>query len=594
MGVAIGGESKAVNVLASVRQYGKAIAQLADALALPHAVFTEGEASNRLEVNREFELDEAERWDIGEILRCCNLFGADLRLRLLLKGFDATFGQLDEHWKGSELQLDDLRGFLSSARSIADLQGDSVIVDIRITVFKAEIARAVKALISTRPEYLGTADMLSKTEVQVFYHAQAWRRLLSFNALWQREQSGLNQDGGRLFIALCDVSGYWAGSALEVWGVASEGEIPWYTLSREGWQDFLENTRKTRALREEESTWGIDLGLLTPEHFEMREVQEGNGQVLDVMNKLQAGISAAYLANSVQPDRQYNNSVLRFAGPRPSQCYLPTTPVTAVGEASDFSSKALFNLVTWAYLHGSPDKLLLARECLARELPPRADITLPELEKLAVQVLDVAKANFAIYLRNNTAQYFQSRQQALDAVSAYASTVEKTVTDLSSDLVDNLYKDLGVAAAAIAAALIQPGARAFVIVAAIFVHVVYLLFVRFYIMPIRFNRYQNERTSLDDRLAKMSELSDDERTKIRAIAQNAETDFEASYVRTGWAYIVFCLVGTLFIVVSVLIAGSVTSGSLHPSQQHSTAVQTPTQQCFSQPQNCSSQPTNTP
>ena len=75
---------------------------------------------------------------------------------------------------------------------------------------------------------------------------------------------------------------------------------------------------------------------------------------------------------------------------------------------------ALARLMTWAYQHASADKLAIARESLAHELPPGIEVSLASVEQAAIEALEAAKANFALYLHGNTAQYFQLRQQALD------------------------------------------------------------------------------------------------------------------------------------------------------------------------------------
>jgi hypothetical protein len=202
-------------------------------------------------------------------------------------------------------------------------------------------------------------------------------------------------------------------------------------------------------------------------------------------------------------------------------------------------------LAHWAFAHGSPDKLAIARECLARELPPGGTLTLAALEEAAAPALEAAKANFALYLRGKTEQYFTLRQSAHDAVAAYAEGVRKTVAELTGDAVESAYRTAGLAVGLFIAWLIQPAISLWALRLGLLLFCLYLGCLVLLPLRARQERYQLERRALHERLAAMPELTTTERARLRATAE-ADDAYFARYSRwVGWLYLALLLVGAL-------------------------------------------------
>ncbi|MGH2517330.1 MAG: hypothetical protein ACRDHP_16905 [Ktedonobacterales bacterium] len=202
-------------------------------------------------------------------------------------------------------------------------------------------------------------------------------------------------------------------------------------------------------------------------------------------------------------------------------------------------------LCAWAYDNTSPDKLAIARECLAGELPHGAEVTLAALDAAAAGALDAAKANFTLYLRRNTEQYFSVRQKALDAVTDYATAIRTSVSGLTSDVVDNVFRTAGLLVGVVIATLIQPSISLGVARLASFVYALYIALVLAFFMRARWRRFELEKAGLNERLAAMPELGAAERASLRQQPADAEVYFATYFRRAWWIYAGLGAVGLL-------------------------------------------------
>ena len=271
--------------------------------------------------------------------------------------------------------------------------------------------------------------------------------------------------------------------------------------------------------------------------------------------EIQIPAESATASPHATPDREKSRIPAESATPMPSYAAsaaahraLSTsneTQIPAESATPVASLPALVRLCAWAYDNASPDKLAIARACLAHELPHGADISLAAVDVAATSALDVAKANFALYLRHNTEQYFSIRQKALDAVASYATAVRKSVSDLTGDVVDNVYRTAGLLVGVIIAALIQPSLSLGVARLAAFLYTAYIALLVAFLMRARWRRFELEKTGLEQHLAAMPELGPVEREALHRQPAEAEAYF-TTYFRRAWRiYIVLGILGLL-------------------------------------------------
>lgn len=540
----------AATLLAEIAGYGVLVAEIGAALGISPAQLAAAEALERLETTLSLSIEQVAEWNGARVAAWFTALGSDLQIDLRLSGVDTQTTAASVVLRTGRDPGGKLHDFVASAESTARSQGNELAVEVRVSIAKGRALASASALNSRRAEYFGAQEMLERTRLLVFYHSAAWHRLLGLRAMLDWESLGLVREDGRTIVVLCDATGYLAGFALEVIGAGMRDEPRWLRVSRPAWRQFQERSRQILRLRGDESQWADAPKSLTPAHLRVEERQPGLQPCMIRLAEIRAILSAIFLASSVRAEQA--DIALRFAGPHPAVCRITLTQGSkgaAVAEQA-YEHVALARLCDWAYANASPDKLTIARECLAQELAPGAAVALPDLERAATFALDAARANFVLYLRRNTEQYFRVRQQALNTVSDYTAGVRKSVADLTGDVVDNVYRTAGLLVGVVIAALLQPSLSLDVQRLAAFLYTLYIVFVNVFVLEARRRHFALESAELDGRLAAMPELSSSERARLRAQARGNDAHFER-YFR--WSRIIYAGMGAIGLIYLLLL-----------------------------------------
>jgi hypothetical protein len=480
------------------------------------------------------------------------LFQDDLDLDLRLDGLDPDAEPLNVSLRADGQAETRLREFLRRAKVVAATQGDDIVVDVRLTARKTHAQAAARELLATRPEYAGTAEALAHTQVAVYYQTAAWNATIALRSLAAWEREGWFRSGGRVLVVVCDASGYLAGIALDVIGAQAEGAPDWLVFSRAAWREFQAREQRIRQLRAEESSWPDAPDAITFDTLRAQERRPGLDETTRRFAALREALAAAYLASAVaiDPEGQLN---LRFAGARPATCALETGPVA--GEIAH--SEDLARLAGWAYHSGASEALIIARECLARELRPGAAHSLADVAQAAGPALEAAKANLTLYVRRNIDQYFRLRETAQEAVAAYSDSVRKAVSDLTGTIVDDAYRIVGVLAAAVIAGIVQPDLTLFALRVATALFVLYIAFVLGVVLRARWERFTLEKQALRERLDGMPELTESERAQIQRPSVESDAYFVRYYRWSFWIYLTLGVLAALaFLLLWTPLAGA--------------------------------------
>ncbi|HEX6820300.1 MAG TPA: hypothetical protein VF120_18125 [Ktedonobacterales bacterium] len=571
----------ATEALGQLRRLGQTVARIGAACGLSAEQLARFEAREVLECRTRLSVEHVCGPAFAPLGEWFALLGDDLTLSLVLAGYDPD-ADPGAPFPEAQLEADTspvatFTSFCERARQVAATQGDDIVVELRLRVGKRRAHAAMNHVLASRGEYLGAPEAMRSTGVAVYYSAAAIYTALSLRALLALEAQSIVQADGRLVIGVCDASGYLAGLALEVIGAGLPHPPDWLTVSRAAWRAFLAREAAVRRLRDEEGSWPDPPRALTPEYLRLTSRQPGLERISVRVEHTRAELAAAYLASAVSGDRT-SGLILRFAGPRPSSVTLPsddsadaTSSVAEdtlgpgsvararvpsrrlwdAREPSDIANgtsddpRTLARLAAWAYRDASSEKLAIARECLARELPAGETVSLATLERAALPALESAKANFLLYVRRNIEQYFRVRQSAQDAVAAYAATVRTSVGDLTGEVVGNLYRTVGVLAAALLAGLLQPSVSLSVLRLATGLYALYMAFLLAVMLRATRDRFRLEREALATRLAAMPELSASERGRLSLPARAADAYFRHYFALTLGIYAALGIISLL-------------------------------------------------
>ena len=525
-----------------LHQLNETVADVGSALNILPARLAEGEALERLEVVARLSVEQLARCDGARVEGWFAALGDDLTLDLRLDGQDPDMPDLAASLRASADPVSTLLEFQTQAQSAAESQGDAVNVEARLSVGKARALVLARELVVDRPGVVAPAT------VAVFYIAAAWNRLLSLADALYLEQSGLVRGDGRTVVVVCESAGYLAGAALECVGAASPAPPDWLPVTPAAWRRFVAREAAAQRLLAEERGWPDAPRILTSEWLRLVARAPGLASTADRLATLRTELAAASLASVVQGEVSAGLT-LRFAGVRPATCKLPDEGATVAD-----GGEALARLADWATRHGAVDTLIIARECLARELPPGGAVTLAEVARAAVDALEAAKANFTLFVRGQTDRYFAARQSAQDAVADYAETVRKGVSDLTSDVVDNVYRTVGLLAAVVIAGLIQPATSPWLALAASILYSGYIAFVIFFLLRARGDHFSLEQAALSARLAGMTELTATERERIREPGASADAYYQRYVTRARRIYWALLAAGVVCALIFLIVA----------------------------------------
>jgi hypothetical protein len=550
------GTPEANEALAALRRMGASARALGLTLGFSLDSLAAYEAFERLEDGINRTVEEIAEVEEATLREAFTLFGADLEIDLSLTGLDPSFDPVSAELRAGQAPLRALADFRAAAEEVAATQGDSVSVDVQLRIGKsAALAQAQRLLAARAAKETPTEAPVSCV---VFYSEAALLRLLSLGAASLWRQRGLGGDERRTLVALCEGSGYLAGVALEVIGAAGPAPDEWRTLTPQAWRRFARRVAQARKLRDDESAWsGLDLPFM-PDHLRVTTRAPGLEMVAEQLAALRAAVAACALSSDLTSDSRA--VTMRFAGTRPAYLRLdraaptrsstvPLAPSTTDAEREpDEEPDALIALADWAYRDASPDRLAIARDALDGELPAATETTQEGVRAAAGPALNTARANLAVYLRQAAERYFQLRGAALAAINSYADATRKAVTDLTSDMVDNLFKTVGLFVGVIIAGLIEPTASRPVATLATIFYIAYVAFIMWFLLRARYARYELEGKALDSTLNAMSELTEDERRKLREPAAQANTHFERYYRITCYTYLALALLGVLALI----------------------------------------------
>lgn len=557
--------------LAQLRLLGKTALAIGAAFDLTSRDLGLREGFDRIEVGATVAVPQIVALAPAEVRRWFELLGDDLTLALMLEGLDPAMDAVNADLRVSDDPIEALEEFQQAAQSVFDTQGDSVNVSVRLTLGKRRAQRLAEQVLAERRA--GQAVSASTPEAAVvFYRTETVERLLTLRAAADWGKRGLGGGDQRLCVFLCEGAGYLAGPALEVIGAACDTAPEWLTVSRAAWRRFAERMAAERRLRDAESAWSGFSLTLAPEHLWLVQRESGLARIAERIAALRAQVAACALASHVERTEGSESGpqgdlTLRFAGARPAIARLTTATLPTDLEAQP--RDALIALVDWAYRDASPDKLAIARQALADTLTAGAILTLGQLSVAASTAIDTARANFAIYLRGATERYFELRASAQQTVSGFAEATRKAVTDLTSDVTDNLFRTVGLIVGVLIAWLIQPGASYTLAHTATLLYTLYVVFIITYLLRARRARYDLERKALDDTLAAMAELTQAERERLRQPARDAELHFEQYFRLTRAIYLALAILGALVFLLMFLPAA-------HTFATHAAVSATPT------------------
>lgn len=285
-------------------------------------------------------------------------------------------------------------------------------------------------------------------------------------------------DDQRVVVLLGDALGLAAGDHLTICGRDQ------WDVSRAPCSEHQDNQKKSQFIknvtefRREECNWDLELAGLTPTHLQLSQVNLNQQDLVEFMRKYQDVLVMTYLCDKLRTEGQ--SLYCEYRGQKKVQVKLPPPTV------AESSNGSLFKLYSWSYDNFSSDKLEMVRQVVALQLTDNPDSNFTTLNSKASDILEIAKSNFQLYLRRGVEQYFDKRLKVSEFLQKFSEDVGKSITDLTNELIGNLYKTLGIIAADVLAIIIRPDLLIWVVGLTALAYFVYMLVI---IVSLFFSNY---------------------------------------------------------------------------------------------------------
>lgn len=252
-------------------------------------------------------------------------------------------------------------------------------------------------------------------------------------------------------------------------------------------------------------------------------------------NVSKSGLSLASLANRVQ--NVQGEPLFEFYGVK--YAAVSMGPVTQEG------SLALCRLCLWTYENFSSDKLQISRHVISAQLSDIASQNFSYLQGHSNNILEVSKSNLSIYLQKNAEHFLAKRAEIIDRLHKFAQSIADNVSELTSGLVDNLYRTAGIGLGLLAAYFVNPAVSLLIIPWAVGAVVLYLLVVNFYVLLGIFVRYRQSMSSIKAVKKHFSGF----------IGTTELHEIEGRLIgRAVWAFRVFFAIANIFYITTAAIA----------------------------------------
>ena len=526
----------------------RTVHEIAEALEVPRSEAAHFEAADHVEFHSITSLATARRWQMAEWFRTLN---DDLTVQASCVASGCDGERLTISLDAHHAPVDAWDMFLHDLDGLEMQTGEAIHVEVRVHIRKERPLALARALIRTEAENGKRRATAHTCTVRFFYFAAAFDHMLKPDVIAYWEQSGFMHQHASTLIVLGDRSGYLGGPLLEVVGAVRAEPPMWLHMSDFARMKTHERVREMCAQRDHESVWNVQAGSVTPPHFAIARKEPGLDTTASRLNRLEAVVSALFLASFVRTTETGGFS-LRFDGSHSVDCHIPRDSSDVFGSGSPAS---LTRLVNWSLTGTSGEKLAIAREALLHSITRDSKLTLEQMARGADSAYDAARANFRISIRRNTERYFQLRQQAFDTVSTFADSVRRSVTDLATEVVSDVYRTLGLSTGVVFASLFQPALATGVQRVAATLYVAYFLFVLLFVLRARRRRYELEVAALDSRLAELAELTPRERAAIRGQTSCEEAYFERYLKSTERIYGALALISVLWLLLTVSVTG---------------------------------------
>ncbi len=294
--------------------------------------------------------------------------------------------------------------------------------------------------------------------------------------------------------------------------------------------------------RSEEVVWDFGTSYLTPYLFYLSEKKLSDIELVNKIDAFCVQACISYLSTHVRLDDDHK-LIGEFLGFRK---HIICLSADKRFEKSD----SLFLLFKWSYENTSSDKLNLVRQVISYSFSEDPENNLTTILDKAADFLTISVNNFQYYLRRNVEEYFEKRLKVFEYLQKFTKETSEAITKITSDLVGDLYKTIGVILGVLITALIDPNVIPTVIHWASFSYIIYILIIILYSLSLVYFKFYNSVKSLDINLKEQSIIL----TKIELSMIKGK-----QYKDSVWLFRIYFLITEILYAILGIIAYSIST-----------------------------------
>jgi hypothetical protein len=442
----------------------EALLELAGALGVPRESLAATENSTSLSGRATAAPETLGAIDQGRLDRWFVRLGKGLEIRCELRGDDGGAGPAAKLW---EAKADShARSSLLPVLDEAERYGRQV--EVAFELKKGQLRDDLAQILGSTAT-AGPGDL----QLVAFFFGEALQRILAalqgdYRSFEQEFLGAEDPDvrDRRLLVLVADLGGQLRGPYLAVQGADHLGEAAAYLASPAS----FDGLSKARELMRTECLWDDRPRLLAPEFFSLTAGDPVDLEPCQVaLGRLRNQLTVPYLANWTV--RSGEELVARFEADR------------SVRMDADGTSTKAFDLYNWVY--GDPGtartRLHLMRRVVASRLPP-GERSFQEFVANAQDLMSECDLQLRMLMDENLGDSFEQRERIEKLVRDYVSEFAGQSASLSKEVVDNLYKTVGLLAGVALAYLLKPEQGITVLAVGVILYAAYILFIlRFYL-----------------------------------------------------------------------------------------------------------------
>lgn len=276
----------------------------------------------------------------------------------------------------------------------------------------------------------------------------------------------------------------------DTWTSIQVGEISGSSVHRANIENAIQ-------FRENECQWEVGAICLTPFHLHIETNQLDDAEIVRIFANQRDRLCVGYIANRLRI--RDNMLVCDFFGHKHVQVHL--------NPADDKpASTALFNLFQWAYDNASSDKIGVLRQIISLQLTEKPGKNYDLLLENANVILISAKSNFQFFLRRSVELYFDKRLKVSEFLHKFSNDIGKSISDMASELISNLYKTVGVVLGVMIATLVDPPKTPVIVHWTSLLYFIYIVFILLLLLPSYYLRFRGSVLEFDHNKSELKDV----------------------------------------------------------------------------------------